>query len=132
MGKERKGKMGTEKFGLNELERFVDEVGFKRSDVRTIRGVCAIVDLPVTVVSEVQEAITHHHEDNTTAESQITTIKADDARNDEDTRESIARLRASRDSSKTQNERAVVAKRHAIGQTDRDVARLQKLLKNFS
>lgn len=124
--------MTAEKFGLKELERYEAEVGFKKSDVRTIKGVCAIVDLPLTVVPEGQEAIAALNKDVVASERQVAKIKTEDARNDEETKQGIARLKAEREATKRKNEQAINVSKVTAGTTNSEVARLEKLLKKFS
>jgi len=95
--------MTVEKFGLAELERYEAEVGFKKSDVRTIKGVCAIVDLPLTVVPEAQDVIVGCNKDVIASERRIVKINAEDAQNDEETKQGIARLKAEREATKSKN-----------------------------
>ena len=124
--------MTAEKFGLQELERYEAEVGFKKSDVRTIKGVCAIVNLPLTVVSEGQEVIATLNKDVIASEKQVAKIKTEDVRNDEETKQGITRLKAEREATKRKNEQAINASKATAGATNGEVARLEKLLKKFS
>jgi len=124
--------MKVEKFGLSELERYEAEVGFKKSDVRTIKGVCAIVDLPLTVVPEVQEIIAARNSDIVSSEKQIALIKDDDAREEEETKNEIARLKSYREVTKNKNKQAISDSKDASCNYDAEIARLNKLLKNFS
>ncbi len=124
--------MKVEKFGLAELERYETEVGFKKSDVRTIKGVCAIVDLPVTVVPEVQEIIAACNKDIILTEKRVVKIKAEDNQNDEDTKRDIERLKDARVATKGKNKQAVAVAKSEAGNSNGEVARLEKLLKNFS
>jgi len=125
-------RMTVEKFGLKELERYEAKVGFKKSDVRTIKGVCVIVDLPLTVVPEVSEVIAACNKDVIASEKQIAKIKTDDARNNEETKQGISRLKAERESTKRKNEQAITTSKVSTGNSNGEIARLQKLLKNFS
>jgi len=125
-------KMTTEKFGLVELERYEAKVGFKKSDVRTIKGVCAIVDLPLTVAPETQGIIAACNKDILASEIQIAKIRAEDARNDEATKQNIARLKAEREATKRKSERSITVSKVETGNSNREIARLQKLLKHFS
>ena len=124
--------MTAEKFGLAELERYDMKVGFKKSDVRTIKGVCAIVDLPLTVVPEGQEVIATYNKDIIASEKRIAKIRTEDAQNDEEAKQGIARLKAERDSTKRRNAQAITARTIETGNSNGEIARLQKLLKNFS
>jgi len=124
--------MIAEKFGLKELERYEAKVGFKKSDVWTIKGVCAIVDLPLTVVPEVQEVIAACNKDIVASERQIAKIRTEDAKSDEETKQGIARLKAERESTKRKNEQAITTSKVSTGNSNGEIARLQKLLKNFS
>lgn len=124
--------MTVEKFGLVELERYEGEVGFKKSDVRIIKGVCAIVDLPVTVVPEVQEVIASYNKNITNSEKQVVKIEADDNQNNEETKQGIARLKDDRKVTKSVNKQAVAVAKSEAGSSSNEVVRLQKLLKNFS
>lgn len=124
--------MIAEKFGLAELERYEVKVGFKKSDVRIIKGVCAIVDLPLTVVSEAQEVITACNKDIVDSEKQIAKIRTEDAKNDEETKQEIARLNAKRDITKRKNEQIIVTSKISSENSNNEIARLRKLLKNFS
>lgn len=122
----------VDKFGLQELERYRAEVGFKKSDVRTIRGVCAIVDLPLTVVSEAQEIIVTCSKDIITSEKRVATVEAEDAKSAEDYLARIARLGDERLAVRDGNLRTIALKNLENKDSNREIARLQKLLKPFA
>jgi len=94
--------------------------------------VCAIVDLPLTVVPEVQEVIAACNKDIVASERQIAKIRTEDAKSDEETKQGIARLKAERESTKRKNEQAITTSKVSTGNSNGEIARLQKLLKNFS
>ena len=124
--------MTAEKFGLAELERYEAKVGFKKSDVRTIRGVCAIVDLPLTVVPEAEKIIAACNKDIVHSEERVAKIKAEDTKDDEGTKANFVRLKDERKYRKDRNEQSITASKVEASGTAGEIARLQKLLKNFS
>lgn len=129
--KERKG-MTAKKFGLAELERYEAEVGFKKSDVRTIKGVCAIVDLPVTVAPEAQEVIVDYTKGIARSEERILKTQEEDVANEQATKDSIARLKAERNANKKKYAQEIAISKNEMSTSNGEIKRLQNLLKNFS
>lgn len=124
--------MTIKKFGLAELERYATEVGFKKSDVRTIKGVCAIVELPLTIVPEAQEIIVACGKDIVNSEKRIVKVRDLDAKDNEETKAGIARLKDERKVTKSNYEQTIAASRVETGNSNGEIDRLEKLLKRFS
>lgn len=51
--------MEGKSFGIRELDRFRSEVGLKNRDVRLIKGVCAVMEVPVIVADEASKRVQH-------------------------------------------------------------------------
>jgi len=122
----------TEKFGLAELERYESEVGFKKNDVRIIKGVCAIVDLPVTVVSEVTAIIKDVNKNVIAAQGKIVSIETEEGRATRVLTEDIARMRQQRVAEKDASKLKIAEWKAVATEFNGEVSRLEKLLKNFS
>lgn len=124
--------MKATKFGLAELEKYEAEVGFKKGDVRTIKGVCAIVDLPVTVVPEAKDMIATVNKDVIDAQNTIVKIEIDEAKAEQALKDNIAKMKNEREITKATNKMEVKTQKSVQGTFNSEVARLEKLLKNFS
>lgn len=124
--------MTATKFGLAELEKYEAEVGFKKGDVRTIKGVCAIVDLPVTVVPEVKDVIATINKDVIEAQSKITKIETAEAKAEQVLKDNIAKMKAERETEKAKSKRTIESTKTETKTSNSEVTRLEKLLKNFS
>lgn len=122
----------VDKFGLTELERYMSEVGFKKSDVRTIRGVCSIVGLPLTVVPEAQEIIAVCGKDIVASEKRIVMVEAEDAKSAENYTAQVARLADERKATRNSNLLAISLKRLENRDSNEEIVRLQKLLRPFA
>ena len=72
------------------------------------------------------------NKDITNFEKRIVKIKAEDAQNDEETKRSVARLKDEREATKNRNEYSITASKNETGISNREIVRLQKLLKKFS
>jgi len=124
--------MTVEKFGLVELERYQDEVGFKNGDVRTIKGVLAIVGITNAVVEEAENAIKVAKD----AISKVIWTKeklvVEDATDEFETKESIARIKADRGTRKSTNKLAIAKASTVKTIEDNDIKRLTDILKKFS
>ena len=90
------------------------------------------MDLPLTIVPEVQEAITSHNKDVINSERQITKVETDDARSDEETNRSISRLQTEREVIKRRNKQAITSSKVGVEKSNKEIARLQKFVKKFS
>lgn len=124
--------MTAKKFGLAELDKYETQVGFKKSDVRTIKGVCAIVDLPMTVVPEAKEVISTLNGDVVAAQNKIAEIETAEAKAEQALKESIAKMKSDRETAKATNKLEINTQKKVQGSFNSEVARLEKLLKNFS
>ncbi len=124
--------MSATKFGLAELEKYDSQVGFKKSDVRTIKGVCAIVDLPLTVVPEVKEVISTLNSNVIASQDKIVQIETAEAEAEKSLKETIAKMKSDRETAKATSKLEIETQKKVTGNFNDEVARLQKLLKNFS
>ena len=124
--------MVTKKFGLAELERYQREVGFKNGDVRTIKGVLAIVNIPNAVVSEAEEAISVARDKVAELIRKRVAVKADDVEDEQITQESIADLRAERLARKADRKVELADVSVEDKKQNDEIAKLATILKKFS
>ena len=124
--------MVPKKFGLAELERYQREVGFKNGDVRTIKGVLAIVNIPNVVAQEATDAVN-------LAEAKVvelahikSAVKENDANDEAMTKEKIADVRLGRKARKTENLNEIAKCAAESKNQDNEIARLASILKKFS
>ncbi len=124
--------MISEKFGLVELQRYVDEVGLKRGDVRTIKGILAVVNIPNMVVEEISEVVGNCQSLVAASEENIAGVKVSDQTDAQLLVEEMVRLAVARKARKNANNVAVNGEKVTITRQTAEVRRLTKLLNKFA
>lgn len=128
--KERSGMIA--KFGLTEFERYISEVGFKKGDVRTIRGILAIVGVPNKIVQEAQTCISVCKETIGKLGAEAVEVKDIDARDEANTQVEINVLKEDRKLRRGDNNNIISAAKAHTNFQNSDVKRLENILKKFS
>ena len=120
------------KFGLVELERYTNEIGFKKGDVRTIKGVLAVVDIPNVIAEEAKEAIAK-------AKSAIQGLAADvsnlvklDTEDEAKTKSQVANIQVTRTSRKAVNKAEIANLNVKTSKQFSGITKLENVLKKFS
>lgn len=124
--------MIAEKFGLAELERYAYEVGFKNGDVRTIKGVLAIVGIPNSVIYEAQNAIAVASEKiGGLFRLKETLIKAD-VEDEAKTKNQVQKLQSERNVRKNVTKAQITNTATGNKAETSEIKRLENILKKFS
>ena len=124
--------MSVKKFGLKELESYVDTVGVKRGDVRTIKGVLSIVGIPNTIVSEAESVIGECVSKVEDTNKSIQKIATYEAVADSELKRTISNLKDGRKNEKDSNQVKVIDAVMEVDSIKSEISRLKKLLKKFS
>jgi len=122
----------TKKFGLAELERYTSEIGFKNGDVRTIKGVLAIVGIPNVVIDEAQEAIATVNRKLGGLINLKAAIEKSDAEDEAKTKEEILKLQSDRQDRKKANKAQIAEASTGTKVESGEIKRLEAILKKFS
>lgn len=122
----------AKKFGLDELERYTDEVGFKNGDVRTIKGVLAIVGIPNSVVAEARDAIASADVKIAELQALKTTLEGEDAEDEAKTKGEVARLQADRKARRDDYRVRISAASDNVKPQNSEIKKLETILKKFS
>lgn len=124
--------MIADKFGLSELGKYVGAVGFKNGDVRTIKGVLAIVGIPITLVSEANDAIAKYDAEITAQCSNIAEIRVEEVSAEAKLVEDVAKLHEVRIAERVVNETLIRGKNIKIYDSKAEIRQLTKILGKFS
>lgn len=122
----------VQKFGLKELEDYINSVGFKKGDVRTIKGVLSICNIPNTVCKEITSACEIYLKSIENNRNFIAKVANDEEDADKKLRETIASLKTAREAQKNESQAQVMSALVEVNDLTKSIGRLEKLLKKFS
>ena len=122
----------VDKFGLEELAKYDAEVGLKRGDWRTIRGVLAIVGIANNIRTEAQEAIEAVGIAVETNDSTKESLIATDKQDNEDTKVARQMMADARKTRKGDTKRGKADLKADRKMNTKEAKRLQKILNKFS
>jgi len=120
------------KFGLAELTKLTEEVKIGKGDIKTVKVVLAVTGVPNTVVTEAQELITGCHTRCKGLEDSVAKTVTEDAKDEAKTKATINAIKATRQNTKETNARKVTQATRQSVTENTEIARLEKILKNFA
>ena len=122
----------VQKFGLKELEDYINSVGFKKGDVRTIKGVLSICNIPNTVCKEITAACETYLKSIENNRNFVARVAQDEEKAEVTLKETIASLKTVRENQKSEAQAKVMGALVEVNDLTKSIGRLENLLKKFS
>ncbi len=119
-------------FGLTELKRLSSQMKVRGNDVRTIRVILAVLNIPNKAVSEARDAITKNRMQIEELSSLITQTQADDVCSEKQAREAIRRIEKEREVARLDNDKRAREATSRIKDEGKVIKGLGKIIDNFS
>ena len=122
----------VKKFGLDELEKYTKEIGFKKGDTRIIKGVLSICNIPNKITEEAEAAISQMKADVEKLIAKKEELREEDAKDEADTSWAINELRIGRKDRKKSFKEANGVIDNSVNDVGGRVSKLENIIKKFS